>query len=70
VAAADVFVVGAGNNGLVAATYLAQASLDVLVVGAGVHGHHAAKTTRKAFPAEDRHDVIGRIAPAPRTRQR
>ena len=35
------------------------------MVGAGVHGHHAAKTMLKAFPAEDRHDVIGRIrAPA------
>ena len=35
--AADVLVVGAGHNGLVAACYLARAGLDVLVVEASDH---------------------------------
>ena len=41
---ADVVVVGAGHNGLVAATFLARSGLDVVVVEAGREVGGAAKT--------------------------
>jgi phytoene dehydrogenase-like protein len=43
---ADVVVVGAGHNGLVAATFLARAGLDVLVIEAAQTVGGAAKTER------------------------
>jgi phytoene dehydrogenase-like protein len=43
---ADVVVVGAGHNGLVAATFLARSGLDVVVVEAGTAVGGAAKTER------------------------
>jgi phytoene dehydrogenase-like protein len=43
---ADVVVVGAGHNGLVAATFLARSGLDVVVVEAGESIGGAAKTER------------------------
>jgi phytoene dehydrogenase-like protein len=43
---ADVIVVGAGHNGLVASTFLARSGLDVLVVEAGQAVGGAAKTER------------------------
>ena len=43
---ADVIVVGAGHNGLVAATFLARSGLDVMVVEAGQTVGGAAKTER------------------------
>jgi phytoene dehydrogenase-like protein len=43
---ADVIVVGAGHNGLVAATFLARSGLDVVVVEAGQTVGGAAKTER------------------------
>ena len=41
---ADVVVVGAGHNGLVAATFLARSGLDVVVVEAGQDVGGATKT--------------------------
>jgi phytoene dehydrogenase-like protein len=51
--AADVVVIGAGHNGLVAACYLAGAGLDVLVVDAAPYAGGMTRTERSIVGAPD-----------------